>query len=203
MGNEALPLIVRRRRVAGLARRTRRLIGVVAAVIVALLAAGRLWGFRLNYSASVPRGLYQAVGRPPAVGDLVLVCLPRGLAEEGLRAGHLGARAYSACPGGVHPLLKIVAALEGDVVVVEERGLIVNGRRVLGWQRLWGEAVPLPRRVRIPRGSVWLTGVHPGSWDSRYFGPVPLGRTAQTMRPVWVVEEGALAVFEPAGRAVG
>lgn len=203
MGKELPLLTLVRRRAAGFTRRTRRLVGVAAAVAVALIVAGRLWGLRLNYSPSVPLGLYQAVDRPPAVGDLVLACLPLGLAEEGLRAGHLGDRAYSGCPGGVHPVLKVVAALEGDEVAVEEQGLVVNGRHVLSWPRLWEEPVSLPLRAKVPRGSVWLTGVHPGSWDSRYFGPVPLDRWAQTMRPVWVVAGEALTAFDPAGRDKG
>src|SRR5262249_4546722 len=106
---------------------------------------------RLNVSPSAPLGLYRAVARPVARGDLVVGCVPvvaarlarRGAARLARDRGYL---AGGNCPGDVQPVLKRVGAIPGDMVAVFPDGVTVNGRRLPGSATAavdsWGRALP-------------------------------------------------------------
>src|SRR5262245_61160358 len=79
---------------------------------------------RLNVSPSAPLGLYRAVARPVARGDLVVGCVPVVAARLARERGYL---AGGNCPGGVQPVLKRVGAVPGDMVAVFPDGITVNG----------------------------------------------------------------------------
>jgi type IV secretory pathway protease TraF len=54
---------------------------------------------------------------------------------------------------------------------------------------------PLPHvpfgRHRVGPGEVWLVGLpHAASWDSRYFGPVPVSGVRSVVAPLLVLGEG-------------
>lgn len=73
--------------------------------------------------------------------------------------------------------LKRVAAVAGDEVILQAKGMVVNGRLVRG-----SHAIGDPRlrvlqsikhgRYRVPAGHVWVISDSPGGYDSRYYGPV-------------------------------
>lgn len=119
----------------------------------------------INESPSVPRGLYMRdVGAAPKRHALVAIPQP------------LGARPYLAAlgmPAEVR-LLKRVAAVEGDRVCRRD-GLVQVDRRtvpVAGRDRR-GRALPVWNGCRrLGPGELFLLGDTPGSFDSRYFGPV-------------------------------
>ena len=74
------------------------------------------------------------------------------------------------------PLLKPVAAIEGDLVCTEEDGLWIEGQ---AFGPIYPEAggAPLPRLrgcVRVPAGAVFLASPAPRSLDGRYFGMTPV-----------------------------
>src|SRR5712691_3856800 len=112
---------------------------------VALLAAGRLAGLRLNLTGSLPVGLYVAAGAAPVRGALVLVCLPPEVAAFARARGYVPHG--GACPGGVVPIGKPVLAIAGDTVTVTRTGLLVNGTPVRSSQALTADRKgrPLPR----------------------------------------------------------
>jgi conjugative transfer signal peptidase TraF len=139
---------------------------------VAALGATLVWSppplLVWNVSASAPVGLY-AIGSGEEVrpGDMVLAHVPaswRRLAGE---------RRY--IPLNV-PLVKRVAAAEGDTVCAYGRRLLVNGYfraerrrrdslgRILPW---WSGCITLDH------GAVLLLMDNPASFDGRYFGPTP------------------------------
>lgn len=77
-----------------------------------------------------------------------------------LKRGELVAYLKPTDPSAV--VLKRVAALEGDTVLVDPTG--------------WSGDHEKTREVRIPKGHVWLLGDNPeASIDSREYGPVPIG----------------------------
>jgi type IV secretory pathway protease TraF len=89
-------------------------------------------------------------------------------------------------------LMKHVAGVPGDVVRVTPEGSYINGK-------LWpNSAVPAATNYHpYPNGTYklapdqyWLLGRNPWSWDSRYFGMVPLDLIACTVKPVWTVSNG-------------
>ena len=92
-------------------------------------------------------------------------------------------------------MLKPIAALEGDVVEQTSVGLRVNGR-LLPHSLAFpadGEGRPLPKlfagQLVIPKGAVFLVSGHEGSFDSRYFGPIPLSAITGVSAPIWVAAE--------------
>jgi len=154
---------------------------------VLLLALTLLYpaGFRVNWNtSSQPKGLYHLNPRPghaPRKHRLVLVTPPLEIARQGRRRGYLGAGELAKC----------VAALPGDTVEVTRQGLRVNGRLLPGTAPLARDSQgrPLSRYPRGPHdtlpGWVWLYSDHiPNSWDSRYFGPVPMASVRGALRPL-------------------
>lgn len=159
-----------------LRRPPRRLVAL--AVLFAALPLVASTCFRVPTSASAPPGLYLLTYRPPIRDGWVVACLPAPLARFGRERGYLRA---GSCPGGTTEVLKRVAALPGDTVTVSAAGLLVDGQQLAGTARLRRDTAgrPIPR---LPMGSysvapdtVWLYSARvPTSWDSRYFGAVPL-----------------------------
>nr|WP_284543640.1 conjugative transfer signal peptidase TraF [Pleomorphomonas sp. T1.2MG-36] len=144
--------------------------------MAAFVGVGILAGLRINLTPSEPLGLWQVVtpDRPVAVGDLVFICPSSGaLSDFGLARGYFW---QGTCPGGAAPLIKVVAAIAGANIAVGANVRI--------------DGVPLPHSRLSSRDgqgrtlSPWAGGVVPpgqfflhsqfrGSYDSRYFGPVP------------------------------
>ncbi|AQS65455.1 MULTISPECIES: conjugative transfer signal peptidase TraF [Rhizobium/Agrobacterium group] len=146
---------------------------LAAIVLVATALAG---GYRINLTPSEPLGLWRIVplGRPVAVSDLVFVCPPataemrEARARDYLRSG--------SCPGGVAPLIKTVIAVAGQHVEIGA-SVIVDGRVVASSSLAPRDGkgrplAPFPSGI-VPPGHLFLHSAFPGSFDSRYFGPVP------------------------------
>jgi conjugative transfer signal peptidase TraF len=165
---------------------------VVGLTSIAGAAAGLSLGVGLNVSRSAPRGIYRTVGEAPARGALVVACLPTAVGVFGRARGYLGP---GTCPGGAQPVLKLIGAVAGDRVELGGDGVTVSGVRLLARPIEAQDSAgrPLPHaafgsRVAAP-GEVWLFGSSPGpSWDSRYFGPVPVTSVRGVVRPVLAVD---------------
>ena len=141
-------------------------------------------------SHSLPWGIYRRTQEPIERGVLVHVCLPEALAAYALAREHLSA---GPCPGVYQELLKPVAAVAGDAVEIAEAGVSVNGRVIPGSVVFPADSHGRPHTVRmergryiVPAGHVFvLSTSHPRSWDSRYFGFLPLSAVRGTVREVW------------------
>ena len=133
-----------------------------ALVLVGCLA--HTAGFRINPTPSLPKGLYRLVEGSLGKGDLVTFCLQGEFAELALQRGYLQA---GSCPSSLRPLLKRLAGLPGDYIEADAlaiRSVDSQGRH-------------MPSVVQsgvIPSGMAFLLADHAGSFDSRYFGFVPL-----------------------------
>ena len=93
-------------------------------------------------------------------------------------------------------MLKRVAAMPGDVVVVSQDAVTVNATRLPESATVTHDSRgrPMPHvpwdRTVVPPGEVWLLGARAGrSWDSRYFGPVPLDHV-RAVSPVLTIGNG-------------
>ncbi|MDO9589042.1 MAG: S26 family signal peptidase [Brevundimonas sp.] len=122
----------------------------------------------VNESPSLPRGLYL---RDPGatIGRGATVALPQPAAGR----AYLGAL-------GMPPevlLIKRVAAVGGDLVCRRGNEITAAGRTVQTRDRdRWGAVLPQWRGCRrLGQGELFLLGDTPGSFDSRYFGPVRSG----------------------------
>ena len=165
-----------------------RFLLVVIAFGCVLAFAAFEFGYRVNYTPSVARGLYRAVEGEAEVGDLVAICLPPAISGFGLRRGYLGP---GSCSDDAMPVLKYVLATGGDEVDLGWSSISVAGR---GSYRLRTFIVdgegrslePVSRgRHRMAPGELWLVSAgHLRSWDSRYFGPVPKTSVRSVFVPV-------------------
>ena len=132
-------------------------------------------GLRFNPTPSLPKGIYRLASGVPEKNDLVSFCLEGEYAELALERGYLEP---GSCPSGLRPLLKRLAALPGDSVgpsAFPIRSVDSHGRSM--------SPALLPGVV--PSGMALVLADHPGSFDSRYFGFVPLD-SLQRVEPVFI-----------------
>lgn len=140
-------------------------IGTLAGLLAVTVAAPPRPLLIWNVSESAPPGLYGVWRRGGlARGDLVAAHVPmRWRAFAGTR-GYI--------PVNV-PLIKRIAAREGDRVCSDRAGTRVNGRFVASRRRADGAGRPMPfwsGCARLKPGEFLLLMDKPESFDGRYFG---------------------------------
>ncbi|MEZ0213394.1 MAG: conjugative transfer signal peptidase TraF [Xanthobacteraceae bacterium] len=164
-------------RKVGAARRRGLAILVGGGVVMAVIAVpGWFGGLRINLTPSEPLGLWRIVplDRRLAIGDLVFICAPPGpVSAFGLDRGYLR---RGSCPGGAAPLIKTVAALAGSRIEVGA-GVAIDGtalpRSKLIIRDGAGRALTPWIGGIVPAGQIFVHSPFAGSYDSRYFGPIP------------------------------
>lgn len=150
-------------------------------------------GYRLNTSTSMPQGIYQMRPKPSVLqrGMVVILCPPEtAVFKQAYERQYFGP---GTCASGFQTLLKPVAAIEGDWVQLSPQGIQVNHHWLKNSVPLKTDAQgrPLARLpagdYRVRPGQIWLiSSHHPQSFDSRYFGPVPIRQIQGLARPVWI-----------------
>ena len=151
------------------------LMAAVATILLVVTAVAG--GYRINLTPSEPLGLWRIIPlhRPAAVGDLLFICPPETAAMREARArGYLRS---GSCRGGVAPLIKTVIAVAGQHAEIGV-SVSVDGRGVSSSSLALRDGkgrplTPFPSGI-VPPGYVFLHSAFPGSYDSRYFGPVPI-----------------------------
>ena len=148
-------------------------------------------GITINTTPSMPMGIWIIDDITPTLntslrGRFVTFCPPdielfRAAKEQGiLRIGR--------CKGAYRPLLKEVVGLPGDVIEYSD-GFLVNGHRIPRSKILsMSEAVSRPflGRLIVPEGKLWIMSPYSAlSFDSRYFGLVPLETIQNIVEPLW------------------
>lgn len=148
----------------------------LGALLACVAVAGHAAGVRVNYTESLPRGLYLASPFDAADaqrGTLVAAC--PSVAAAAALADYLP---NGSCPGGVIELAKAVAGLPGERVVLDSTGARVNGRLLPNSAPLFRDRAGRPLAPRLGvhvlgAGEYWLySGRVATSIDSRYLGPV-------------------------------
>jgi conjugative transfer signal peptidase TraF len=163
-------------------RARRRLTGAVVLLAAVATAAAMHdatpTGFLVNVTPSAPLGLWKVLPltRPVRAGDTVVFCPPpTPLFLEARGRGYLR---RGLCPSQIAPLIKTIAAVGGQITTIGE-DVRVDGVRLRS-SRVYqtdGSNRPLSaaKGGLVPEGHVFLYSSFERSWDSRYFGPVPLG----------------------------
>ncbi|MGO4701955.1 conjugative transfer signal peptidase TraF [Dyella sp. 2RAB6] len=165
------------------------LFGALLAALV-LLEAGYAMGLRLNFTRSLPLGLYRVVNRPVERGAYVRFCPPRGGAIAlGMERGYL--HAGEVCANGYLPLLKRVAAVGGAWVLAQDDGVRVDGRLLPLSAHLAVDAAgrpmprPSPTQLQLAPSQLWvMSDTNSHSFDSRYFGPIDRAWVMEVIEPV-------------------
>lgn len=161
--------------------------------MICALSLFALWGagFRVNLTPSLPKGIYRLTDETAQKGDLVAFCLASSnpFSQVARNRNYLG---YGSCPSGLRPLLKRLAGLPGDRVVINSEGLILNDKPLANTARSeidrYGREVPpsLLAEGQISDGlCLVISQEHSGSFDSRYFGLIPLA-SLKKAKPLFI-----------------
>lgn len=146
-----------------------------------------------NVTASEPLGFYLATPyfSTPRYGDVVVACEPANAhayaAAHGFNAVN---RTFpiDGCPED-RILFKTVWGIAGDSMRVIRSGVVRNGIPLPDSAPLAaaGDGTPVPTAAPtiVPPHQIWAGSPVRGSFDSRYFGPVPLVARA-TLIPDWL-----------------
>lgn len=168
--------------------RTRILLTLAVLCAVALPIAYAS-GWRVNVSNSYPPGLYRLIpdDMPLHTGDMVLFCPPDGpamqlaLSRDYIKPG--------TCRGGFSPVIKKIMAVAGDHISLDGK-ISINGVLMPDYHVLKADSHhrPLPRldSLTVPPDSVFLLSDHrpADSFDSRYYGAVPVRQIQGRIHPV-------------------
>ena len=164
---------------------------MAVAILVSVMVAYSA-GIRFTLTPSMPIGFYRLVDEPLAKGTIVTFCPPAWAADFALKRGYLH---RGSCDGGTESLGKYILAVPGDTLVARPEGLTLNGEAILGSaiyyrDRLGRELMHIPFGQHIVGSdSLFLfSGLHPRSFDSRYFGPVPRSSIISAARPLWTLK---------------
>lgn len=153
-------------------------VSVAAIAISALPMTPRLiW----NRTESLPEGLYALMPSPFIERGMIVAYQPSP-GEEAL----LDSRQYT---GRAWPLVKRVAALEGDEVCRDAERVLVNGAHVASAGAFDGAGRVLPGWSGchlLGPGDILLLADHPRSVDGRYFGVQDRGRVLGKLQPLLV-----------------
>ncbi len=169
-----------------------RIMTVVAVAMATAMGTSYVTGVRCNVTPSMPLGLWRVQAIKGAVqrGEVVTLCLASEAAALGRERDYLTG---GECPGDVELLIKTVAAVPGDQVEVSTDGIAVDGIAIARSQ-----ALPHDDRgrelhavasgiYRVGPDQVWvISGFDLRSYDSRYFGPVPIANLRGQARPLFI-----------------
>ncbi len=137
-----------------------------------------VFGVGVNFTASLPRGLYIKNNEEIQYNDIVQFCLNDEIASQ------VQAHRYTAngtCENGLKPLLKYVVGMEGDRIEIRENRVFItqeNAEEPVFYGIIQEidskdkEVVSLLNEGIIPENHVYVFSNHEGSFDSRYFGLV-------------------------------
>lgn len=172
-------------------RRSTIILGIGLTSVLGLFAAGHIGGLRLNLTPSYALGIWRIVplDREVAIGDLVIICPPQsGAFAIALERGYLHP---GLCPGRFSPLIKMVVATPGQQFEIAS-AITINGTPLAGSEvrETDPEGRPLLPHIGgvVPPGHLFLHSEFAGSYDSRYFGPVPATGVLGLARPILTFE---------------
>ena len=119
-------------------------------------------------------------------GMLVLACLPDEVAKLAYERHYI---ASGKCKGGYAPVGKYIQAIPGDEVRFTSDGIIVNGSLLENSKpyAMDGEGRAMPVMLQdmvLPKDELVLLNNYAGSFDSRYYGPIPSRYVVGTLKPV-------------------
>ena len=175
-----------------MSRRSRiRVIAALLCIPVVMFAAGYGAGLRINWTPSYPLGFWRIapLNRPVHLGDRIFICPPD--TETFRQASARGYLRRGLCPGWFSPLIKTVVASSGQRVEID-RTVTIDGHELphSTMQPVDGLGLALKTAADgiVPPGMVFIHSPYRGSYDSRYFGPVPVAGILGLAEPVLTVE---------------
>lgn len=156
-----------------------------------IIVVGWVGGVRINLTPSYALGLWRMehLDREVAVGDLIFICPPP--TTEFVLARERGYLRRGLCPGWYSPLIKTVVAGPGQHVAIgsdiEIDGVTLADSKVRTLDAE-GRLIEPYSGGAVPADHLFLHSKFAGSYDSRYFGPIPADGVLGLARPVFTVD---------------
>jgi conjugative transfer signal peptidase TraF len=150
------------------------------------------FGLRVNRSDSLAGILYRIVpleeGEAVNAGDCVLIDLSQISVQSNLVIERAVERGYVTRKTN-QPMLKRIAGLPGDAVVLKDGFLSINGETmkisVASQDSRGGKLSAYPTPITLPPNQYWLTSEPERGFDSRYFGPIDRNAFTHKARPIF------------------
>lgn len=89
------------------------------------------------------------------------------------------------CDNGQLAFLKKIAAVPGDDVIVDDKGISVNGKLINNTKALSSKAGHFEFKGKVPKDSYLVYTDHKEGYDSRYFGFILKDEITHKIRPVF------------------
>jgi conjugative transfer signal peptidase TraF len=151
-------------------------------------------GICFNTTPSVPLGLYWKTQDPLKKGSYVIFCplltQPFSIAKQ---RNYITSGLF--CPNKYGYLIKQIVALKGDSIAVTNTGVFINGHLHIQSKPLRfdliGKKLPYYRITNfiLKENDCFLMSKNdPLSFDSRYFGVIPLSQIQTVIRPIFTWE---------------
>lgn len=151
----------------------------------------------INVTSSMPVGFYKKHALPGTItpGMTVLLCPPSPAASPAIRQAikdnWLIKSNNTPCKDHLVPFLKNIAAVPGQKISIKMSGIYVDGSK-LSKTKIQPVAKNGKKIVHYPLGTYTVQPGHVWLWDnsskwaydSRYWGPIPVGNLVASARPV-------------------
>ncbi len=145
-------------------------------------------GFRINLTSSLPLGIWKIDKSFTRIekGDYVWFMATKEIADFALERGYL--QENIKCENNTIPLLKTVYGLPGDTYSFHENEIRINDIPVKNTKRRINDSKerPMPRILNgiVRKNQLFVLTMHTYSYDSRYYGPIPIKNVEGKARPI-------------------
>ena len=145
-------------------------------------------GMRINLTSSLPLGIWKIDKSFTRIekGDHVWFAATKEIADFALERGYL--EKNTKCENNTIPLLKTVYGLPGDTYSFHDNEIRINNITVKNTKRRINDSKerPMPRISNgiVRENQLFVLTMHTHSYDSRYFGPIPIENVEGTARPI-------------------
>ena len=147
------------------------------AILCLVKDANKYLSLRYNQSTSEPIGEYLILPWVLTKGNTYLVCLEKKFYIKVLQ--DIGLMDNNDCKSKNATLLKTIVGSPGDIVNVEEGGVLINGELLQNSIAIKNTKLGIGLHPILPKTKFilgkkdyWVHGITKNSYDSRYFGVV-------------------------------
>lgn len=134
--------------------------------------------YTYNSTASEKLGYYLLYPASIKVGSVYQICLDTHKQEYVNIMIKIGLKPSGNCKNGYMSLLKTIAAGPGDVIQIDDSGVLVNNKLlpdskgIKQYKNVNLKRLPVGLSYKLSTSEYWLYGYGQTSYDSRYFGVV-------------------------------
>ncbi|MCP3876123.1 MAG: conjugative transfer signal peptidase TraF [Desulfobacteraceae bacterium] len=145
-------------------------------------------GYRINVTSSLPIGIWKIDKSFSKIekGDYVWFTPTKEIADFGIKRNYL--EENKNCLNNSNPLLKIVYGLPGDSYSFYKDAIKINNEPIENAKRRKldskGRPMPIISNGIIKEDHLFVMTMHTHSYDSRYYGTIPVQNIEGTAQPV-------------------